>query len=738
MKQEGTYNLTKFKNRWQLLLLVECVAYTVGAAILGYFISSSYVVMAVTLLVVGFVSAIIIKPWKPNLNTASRFLDSKLDNLEYSTELLLTPSKNLSTLAQLQQIKVNKELATAIKGVNPPNRAIKASLIGFTMLALGLLVNQFNLMSYFNHTPVGIPEQNRIDFYTPDSVKTKNLQPKIVKQDVAISYPSYINIAGYSSDNMNIKAVVGSRVSWRLQFDKAVDSVFLQSSGVNYPMTFKNDVFSSAAVLEYSGFYNFKFIDLQGNPHTSDLYSIEVTKDSKPEVKLTGIDKFTSFNFNEDKNVAFNTLITDDYGIAQASIIATVSKGSGESVKFREEQLSFDQPVTRGSKSVKLSKSIALDQMNMEPGDELYFYVEAFDLKNPVPNITRSETYFVVIKDTVSNEFAVEGNMGVDRMPDYFRSQRQLIIDTEKLIKKRGKIPAKDFKFESNELGFDQKALRLKYGAFMGEESEMEAGGEFAEEDPSEQDDHDPNDPLSGYEHDHDSDNEHNLVLDNEDEDASKNPLEEFMHIHDDSEVATLFTESLRTKLRKALNEMWDAELYLRLYEPEKSLPYQYRALKLIQDIKNSARIYVHRIGFDPPPIKEDKRLTGELKDVLSYTKSDSLEVQLAYPFMRRAILRLEQLKTQPQVLTANERFMFEQAGNELAALAVQFPGKYLEALQHLKWIAQDRAEANLHYESVQQALLLAIPNSKDTPSPTGIYNDEITQLLIKELQNND
>ncbi len=33
-----------------------------------------------------------------------------------------------------------------------------------------------------------------------------------------------------------------------------------------------------------------------------------------------------------------------------------------------------------------------------------------------------------------------------------------------------------------------------------------------------------------------------------------------------------------------------------------------------IQEIKNSARIYVHRIGFDPPPIKEDRRLTGKLK----------------------------------------------------------------------------------------------------------------------------
>jgi hypothetical protein len=62
--------------------------------------------------------------------------------------------------------------------------------------------------------------------------------------------------------------------------------------------------------------------------------------------------------------------------------------------------------------------------------------------------------------------------MGVDLMPDYFRSQRQLIIDTEKLIADRNKLPQKEFNSTSNDLGFDQKALRLRYGQFMGDETE--------------------------------------------------------------------------------------------------------------------------------------------------------------------------------------------------------------------------------------------------------------------------
>jgi hypothetical protein len=106
-----------------------------------------------------------------------------------------------------------------------------------------------------------------------------------------------------------------------------------------------------------------------------------------------------------------------------------------------------------------------------------------------------------VIKDTVSYGPGVEGTLGVDLMPDYFRSQRQLIIDTEKLIANRGKIPQKEFNSTSNDLGFDQKALRLRYGQFMGDETEGPAEMEIEEDH-----DHDEGeeDPLAAFTHDHD------------------------------------------------------------------------------------------------------------------------------------------------------------------------------------------------------------------------------------------
>lgn len=742
MKQDRKHQLVQFKNRWQLFLLIELFAYAIGVAVLVYLISAHLLISVLTLLLVGAICMLIIKPWKADLKAVSRYLDAEFEALEYSTGLLLKPSQDLSHVAQLQQLKIENTLEKVLKEARPPNRVGQGSLMALAMIVLGVLLNQFRIADYFMPAPSMNTEQNLLSFSIEDSTGVVVTPPKIIHPSIRVNYPSYIDIQGYTSKQLNITAVEGSRIRWNLQFDSEVDSVFLQSSGTKYPMQLQNGRYTGTSVLQYSGFYNFKFKDTWGNSYSSDLYSIDVTKDEAPEVKLTGIGPFTSFDFDEEKVVQFNTLLTDDYGIAEARIIATVSKGSGEAVKFREEQLSFDDPVTQGAKNLTLTKQIDLDQMKMDPGDELYFYVEVADFKVPKPNVSRSETYFVVLKDTVTNAFMVEATMGVDRMPAFFRSQRQLIIDTEKLIEKRGKITVKDFNFQSNELGFDQKTLRLKYGEFMGEESEMAGTGGSLSDEASEQHDHDHDhdheDPLAGYTHDHDHENEHNLVPDKSKEEGSKNPLDEFVHNHDDPEEATLFTAFLRVKLREMLNEMWDAELYLRLYEPEKSLPYQYRALRLIQEIKNSARIYVHRIGFDPPPIKEEKRLSGDLDAVVSYRKTDDLAPEATFPLIREAIVRLEQLKGSSGEISNKDKLLFEKAGNELATLAIESPGKYLRTLQQLKWLSEGKKTEVSLYLDVQQSLILAIPKPQDIPKVSRQFKDELTQLLIKELETND
>src|SRR6201999_859890 len=129
-----------------------------------------------------------------------------------------------------------------------------------------------------------------------------------------------------------------------------------------------------------------------------------------------------------------------------------------------------------------------------------------------------TDTYFIALQDTAQQELSMDDGLGVDVMPDYFRSQRQLIIDTEKLLadQKAKKVTKKQFNSTSNELGYDQKVLRLRYGQFLGEEFETnigEAAAEEAEQEEREQAE-EADDVMKKYGHQHDTENEHNQVAD--------------------------------------------------------------------------------------------------------------------------------------------------------------------------------------------------------------------------------
>ncbi|WP_367182324.1 tryptophan-rich sensory protein [uncultured Aquimarina sp.] len=735
--------LVGFRQRWQLMLWLEVALYALGPAVLIYLVFNNVLWTVITLLLVGGITAIILKPWKKSLESIASYIDLHLDETEYSTSLLLTSEEHLSTLARIQQHRIKDILLAKLKTIKPPHHILRGIVLASICILIGLAIHKYNLFGSLQNSsqPKITPED--IVFTATDSTAVSQSPPKLIQQELRVTYPSYTQLPSSATTKMDIKAVQGSRVFWKIQFDKEIKEVTIESSGNRYAMKLVDGAYTGTTVLSTSGFYNFKFNDLQNNSYVSDLYGIEVTKDKNPTVAIKGIKQFTSFDFNQDKKVSFTTTITDDYGIEDAYIIATVSKGSGESVKFREEKLSFNNKIIKGNKNMSLFKNIDLDQMKMEPGDELYFYVEALDRKRPKANIARSETFFAVIKDTISDTFAVEGTMGVDLMPDYFRSQRQLIIDTEKLLKDKSKLSNKEYKSRSNELGFDQKVLRLKYAEFMGGETESEGmteGDEHDdehehEEEHGHEEGHEEEDPLAKYTHKHDSHNEHNLV---EEKEKKEDPLEEYLHNHDDPEESTLFTQSLKSKLRQALNEMWDAELYLRLYTPEKSLPYQYRALKLIQDIKNSARIYVHRIGFDPPPIKEDKRLTGETDKVPGYRKTEELEQEDLYPAIRESIARLEALISEKTGITEDDKKLFGKAGNELAIKAIEDPGKYLETLQQLKWISEDVTVPEEALIALQKGLFMALPAVSPNPVKTAQQSSEINDLLVKELEIHD
>lgn len=721
----------------RLLKSMELLLLSLAIGMSVYFLFSSFWVSTMVLLISLSVGLLYIQPWKFTLAEICSHVDETIPPMEHSTGLILENENQLPLLSKIQQARASETLKNHQGEIQIEHALVP--IAGFSLLAV--------LFTWFMHTSgifqlgpdtTSIPEADVVTFKKLDVSNLEIVPPKIRSQKIHIRYPNYTQKPDEYTTQMNLRVLEGTRISWNISFDQQVNKVQLQMGADSIQMDAAKGYFSKSLVADYASFYAIKFEDSLGNSYVSDLFALETYKDEPPIMELAGLSQFSSFDYNGSQKLSFNTQLKDDFGLTDVAIIATVSKGSGESVKFREERLGFDENLVTGTKRQDFSKTLNLRELNMEPGDELYFYVEAKDNKQPRPNISRTETYFSVIKDTVTNQFAVEGTLGADLMPDYFRSQRQLIIDTEKLIADKPFIETKEFNFRSNELGFDQKALRIKYGEFMGDESEggpvvvTEVGETMATEDP-----------LAEYTHDHDGSNEHNLVNEEQEdhdhddhgnEEGEEDPLEAYVHNHEDPEASTLFAQSLKSKLKQAMAEMWDAELYLRLFQPEKSLPYQYKALKLIQEIKNSARIYVHRIGFDPPPIKEDKRLTGDLKEIGNYSKFEAMEKEDLYEHIQKAVARLEILLGSDRKVTKADRDLFNKAGNELASIAIEEPGKYLETLQTVKWLSESENIEKRQLASALRGLYQSLPKKQLLPYSRGRQQNQLNNLFIESL----
>lgn len=625
---------------------------------------------------VGFAGgAFLTKPFGNKKPRAIQLIHQSVGDAEYSLPLLDKPQLNIAEQLQLER------LDERVRGIRVPGVLLaQAGWYG-----MGLLVAMAVYVGYprLRHDAAARPK--KLGFPTTSTVENKPAVPPTLRAaTVQIQPPAYTKLPVTRSGDLNVVALVGSRLSWQIRFSdtRNLSVRLVNGQGQELPFRASNDHFSRQDRLLNSGLYAIKAYwrrptGRDSVVYQSDFYRLEATPDLAPKIEPASKELY---RFHYTKDPAAMTVaakISDDFSVSNAFIVATVARGSGENVKFREVRMPLG---TTHFREAKLTKTLDLKALNFAPGDELYYYWAVFDNRQPEPNFTKSDTYFVVYKDTTQVEEGELATMAVNIMPEYFRSQRQIIIDTEKLIAKRKKIAPPVLKSTSNEIGFDQKVLRLRYGQFLGEEFETSAGGGHTE--PT----NDNGDPLAGFVHDHDKgggdeheaghqegppethdhDHEHGTQSDKQDPVAAL--MEQYVHAHDNAETNTFHEQSTRSLLKMALEQMWQSELHLRLYEPERALPFEQKALEYLKLSQQKARSYVKKTGFDPPPIKEKElRGTGELKNVSpTFSQERTVDGPLIGPLVADVLGYLD-----GPTLTQRQRLTVQQLGNVLANRAL-------------------------------------------------------------------
>jgi hypothetical protein len=621
--------------------------------------------------------------------------------MEHSAELLLNTPEELPLLARLQRQKVTawleKQDVTAILS----NKWRKRLVWLGASVVLSVLI-------------VAIPEKP-LELSRSSELPLEAVAPQLIieKIEVHIEPPRYTLKPKRVQASLNILAEENATVRWTLKLNRECKQVSMATLSGD-TVRFKQEseyIYRAERKATQSQVYEVLLDDW-----TSEFATMDVQKDLPPVVSVLSPTSRTEFSSPDSARLFIKVAVSDDYKTRKVNLVLTSAKGKGEAVKFKSDTLQLRTTATFGNAIEHYQITLNLKNDSLTYGDECYFFVEAYDNCEPKHNSTRSETYFVKILDTLQVVQSESIAMPVLRLPTYFRSQRQIIIDTEKLIAEKKALESSQVRMKSENLGVDQKVLRLRYGKFLGEELAMSIG-ETENERLAKTMRDTASHPIVKLQkqaaarvpkvddgHNHDEQSQPALSTD-----ALAEP---YMHRHDLEESATFFSEPIKKKLKATLAEMWEAEKFLRLSEPERALPYEYKALQLLKELQQEARVYVEKSGFEPTPIDEAQlRLTGENAKIKSIRQVQRREGADSLEAIKHTLAMLNEEK---KTFSNDELAILEDAGRQVAKFALEKNLKELSALQSFRQLINDAKSGQAFSEEkirrVQHALALMLP----------------------------
>lgn len=522
----------------------------------------------------------------------ARRLDAHWPPAEDSSALLFTAPQALGGLASLQRARVAERAAQGplpdLRPAWPWDRIALAWLL--STLAVAAAVVYSRLPTAATTAPPAATQTA--------SPATRATATEFTSIHVDIAPPAYTGLPPAVATELDAKLPEGSTLRWRLRFapQPRGGAALVFHDGKRLALQRDGEDWTATQRVDASALYRVELVDAPP-PRDDRLHRLDVIPDQPPEIRVVEPDRTLTLltNAQQTWNLVFEA--NDDYGLGNAKLELTLAQGSGENVKFKDSTLAL-----RGDGSAKArryTQRIDLKALGLEQGDDLVVRLSLTDNRAPTPNESRSASFILRWPPEADTDSTGMDGLVRTTLPAYFRSQRQIIIDTEALLKEQPKLAHDDFVTRSDAIGVDQKVLRLRYGQFLGEEFETHVG---------------PGDDHEDHQREHEKGHPAKKSAPVFGEPQSI--TEDFGHVHDEAEAATLLDPDTKRILKAALEQMWQSEMHLRMGEPQAALPYEYKALEHIKQVQQATRIYLARVGLELPPIDESRRLSGDRKGV--------------------------------------------------------------------------------------------------------------------------
>lgn len=518
-------------------------------------------------------------------------LDAARPDLDDSSDLLFADDGALTPLSRLQRDRIERRIAAAMPDLRPSWSARRIALAWLAALVAVAAI-------------VVIPDRRAPTALAPSSENVPAVPgvPRLIGQRLRIIPPAYTGLPPRDAASLDIAAPQGSRLDWTLTFapqPQAADLVI--ADGRRTALTRNGDVWTARRTLDRSLLY--RIVPRAAGVALPRLHRLDAVVDAPPQVKVVAPDRSLSLVTSGQRRWPLVFAATDDYGVAvTAQLHLTIAEGEGENVKFREQAI-----VVHGSGSATAKRfmvDVDLPALKFVAGSDLVAQLVVADNRTPGPQAARSASVILRWPASEGEAMGMEGVV-TRALPAYFRSERQIIIDAEALLKLRPRPAPPRFLAKSDSIGADQRLLRLRYGQFLGEEQEGKTPPPPTADAVAPPTADAPTTPAPAT-----AEGDGKVTPPRFGSEA--NTLADYGHVHDESEAATLLDPGTRTSLKAALDAMWQAELHLRQGDPAAALPFAHVALGLIKQVQQATRLFVAKVGPELPAIDETRRLTGK------------------------------------------------------------------------------------------------------------------------------
>ena len=548
----------------------------------------------------------------------ARHLDRSAPSLEESAELILADPERLAPLERLQQARIAERIERLPPVRLPLTPLRRGATIAGAIAAIALL----SLL---------VPARAARPEHAGANRAPASRLPLLGTMEITVRPPRYTGLpARTGAPDLEVES--GALVMWRVRASAErvalvrlpADTSWMRRAGDGW--TLELDAVTPAV-------YQLVAENPAGRS-SGPLHRLGVLPDRPPVVALAHPTGRSTLEPGAPRRIGVSAHGWDDYGIAESFLLVTVASGAGEQVKFRERRLPLRTTTIDSTRSLTLRGTVDLAALGLQPGDEAYLTAVARDGRRPGPQEGRSETAIVALADTSAAELADFAGLPTLLRPAALRSQRQIILDTERLLRERSRITRDEFRSRSAAIGQDQHLLRLRYAELLG--GETVEGADLG-------------------------------------------------HEHDTEENATLLSPEVKRGLTEAVDRMWQAEGKLGTHEPRAALPHEYAALERLKEIQRAGRTYVRRTGGEQPALDLSRRLSGEVKGAGGSTESLTRERRLALPATRAALEQLARLRNGVGSEGGRSLTTLEAAFREVAARAGEGTGVDVEALRALR-----------------------------------------------------